>query len=77
MPDDIEKPAVYVDESGTSMAAPHVSGVAAAFLSVRHEFIGKPDELKEILMKSATPLGRERSFEGAGLVDIMRALQSV
>ena len=29
----------YTEDSGTSMAAPHVSGVIAAFLSVRREFI--------------------------------------
>ena len=31
----------YIETSGTSMAAPHVSGVVAAFLSVRREFIGQ------------------------------------
>ncbi len=34
----------YVETSGTSMAAPHVSGVIAAFLSVRGEFIGEAGE---------------------------------
>ena len=69
--------AVYVEESGTSMAAPHVSGVVAAFLSVRGEFMGRPEEVKRIFVSSATPLGRDPNFEGAGLVDLMRALQSV
>lgn len=69
--------AAYVDDSGTSMAAPHVSGAIAAFLSIRREFIGRPAEVKRVFMDSATPLGRDRYFEGRGLVDLMRAIQSV
>ena len=69
--------AYYVDDSGTSMAAPHVSGAIAAFLSIRKEFMGKPLDVKGIFLKTATTLGRERYFEGYGLVDLMRAIQSV
>ena len=68
---------LYCEQSGTSMAAPHVSGIAAAFLSVRTEFIGQPERLKEILMQTAVDLRRERKFQGAGLVDLMKALQAV
>lgn len=67
----------YVETSGTSMAAPHVSGVIAAFLSVRREFIGQAEKVKEIFVSTATDLKRERYFQGAGLVDLMRAIQSV
>jgi subtilisin family serine protease len=68
----------YIDDSGTSMASPHVSGAIAAFLSIRREFIQRPDEVKKIFLDTATPLGdRERYFQGHGLVDLMRAIQSV
>lgn len=67
----------YIDDSGTSMAAPHVSGAIAAFLSIRREFIQKPIRVKEIFMSTATCLGRERYFQGSGLVDLMRAIQSI
>ena len=67
----------YVETSGTSVAAPHVSGAIAAFLSIRGEFIGKPERVKEIFTSTATDLKRDRYFQGAGLVDLMRAIQSV
>jgi serine protease AprX len=67
----------YIETSGTSMAAPHVSGVIAAFLSVRREFIGQPERVKQIFLSSSTDLRRDRYFQGSGLIDLMRAIQSV
>ena len=67
----------YLEDSGTSMAAPHVSGVIAAFLSVRREFIGQSEKVKKIFLSTATDLNRERYFQGHGLVDLMRAIQAV
>jgi serine protease AprX len=67
----------YKEDSGTSMAAPHVSGVIAAFLSVRREFIGQPENVKKIFLSTATDLNRVPYFQGRGLVDLMRAIQSV
>lgn len=69
--------AEYVEDSGTSMAAPHVSGAIAAFLSIRQEFIGRPDEVKQIFLSTATDLKREKYFQGHGLIDLIRAIQSV
>jgi serine protease AprX len=69
--------ATYVENSGTSMAAPHVSGAAAAFLSVHREFVGRPEDVKRVLIAAATDLGRSPTFQGGGLVDVMRAIQSV
>ena len=69
--------AAYVEQTGTSMAAPHVSGAIAAFLSVKREFVGRPEDVKRIFIESATSLNREAAWQGAGLVDLLRALQSV
>lgn len=74
--DGLDNAAVYVEESGTSMAAPHVSGAIAAFLSVQRELIGQPEEIKRIFMATATSLRRDPNCQGAGLVDLMRALQA-
>ena len=67
----------YKESSGTSAAAPHVSGAIAAFLSVHKEYRGDPESIKQIFMKSATDLGRDRAYQGAGIVDLMRAMMSV
>lgn len=69
--------AYYREESGTSMAAPHVSGAIAAFLSIHREFVGQPERVKEVLLATATDLKRKRDFQGAGLLDLLRAIQSV
>ena len=56
------------------MAAPHVSGVLAAFLAARKEFIGYPNRVKEILLANCTDLKRDRSHQGAGLPNLVRML---
>lgn len=62
---------------GTSMAAPHVSGAAALVMARYFELVGQPRKIKETLCTSATDLGRERYFQGAGLLDILRAMQAI
>jgi len=65
---------LYAEDSGTSPAAAHVAGVAAQVLSVRPALLGKPLELKRLLMETAIDLARVREFQGAGLVDVLSAL---
>ncbi len=68
---------LYCEQTGTSMAAPHVSGALAAFLSVRTEFIGQPERVKALFLANAIDLGREVTFQGNGLLDLMKVLQAV
>ena len=63
--------------NGTSQAAPHVSGAAALLMARYPELVGEPERVKDILARTATDLGRDRAFQGHGLVDVLRATQSV
>jgi serine protease AprX len=68
--------ATYVEMSGTSMAAPHVSGAIACLMSARDEFIGAPDLVKARLKASATDLGLIQTYQGAGLIDAFELISS-
>ena len=65
------------ESDGTSMAAPHVSGAAALIMARHAELIGRPGQIKKILCETATDLQRETHFQGAGMVDVLRAMQSI
>ncbi len=65
----------YVYAQGTSMAAPHVSAIAALLYQ---KGITSPEEIAKILKETATPLdksGMEKNYYGAGLVNPLKALE--
>src|SRR5439155_7712670 len=67
----------YALTTGTSAAAPHVSGVAALLLSVRPDLT--KDQLRQALLTSAAdvcPAGRDDG-SGFGRLDAAGALSSV
>lgn len=66
----------YTRMSGTSMAAPHVAGISALLLQANPKL--QPNEIKTLLMNTATPLSEEYSvFDvGAGRVDPYRAVHT-
>jgi subtilisin family serine protease len=72
-----KQPYAYEEKSGTSMAAPHVSGAIATFLSIHKEYRRQPEMVKQIFLKTATDLNRHQYFQGAGLLDLLRAAMSV
>lgn len=65
---DGKNPKGYAIQSGTSMAAPVVSGVAACLYAMRPDLT--PAQVKQILVRDALPLRKEdRYAQGRGLLN--------
>lgn len=64
----------YTKVSGTSMAAPHIAGVAALLLQKNHSL--SPDDVKRIMKNSAVDTGADVLSQGAGLVNVALALEN-
>jgi serine protease len=62
----------YAFYTGTSQAAPHVSGIASLMLSVNAKLT--PSEVREILTKTANPVSKCDEGCGAGLVNAYQAV---
>lgn len=67
--------AFYAEASGTSMATPHASGVAALLLEAEPDLT--PREIKQLIMSAATGLGFEENAEGAGRGDAYASFTAV
>jgi subtilisin family serine protease len=72
----IDYSTAYARISGTSMAAPHIAGIAALILQEHADYT--PAEVKEALQNTADKLSNDYSvYEvGAGLVDVKEAVHS-
>ncbi|PFM82135.1 hypothetical protein COJ46_08725 [Bacillus sp. AFS077874] len=66
----------YQTMSGTSMATPHVAGMAALILSAHPNY--KPEDVKAALMQTADPIDKQQSvFQiGSGKTDPYQAVHS-
>lgn len=67
----------YLHFNGTSMAAPHVAGVAALILGENSRLKGEPDKVREVLLQSVSkPKGWEQEQLGAGITDAFQAVEN-
>ena len=56
---------IYTYKSGTSMACPHISGIAALLISVNSDLAN--NEVRTILQQTAEDLGLDPAWQGYGL----------
>ena len=62
----------YKTMSGTSMACPHVTAACALILSKSNL---DPNGVKEVLLKSCKDMGYSKTKQGAGLIDVSKAVK--
>lgn len=71
----VSDPLHYASLSGTSMAAPHIAGIAAQLLQVDPDL--SPEAVADALVATATDYGDPGFAQGAGLVDAVAAARLV
>ena len=65
---------LYVDKSGTSIAAPHVAGTAALLQAANPSL--SPDQVMELIVGTATPMQGDVAEVGAGYLDAEAAFRA-
>lgn len=65
----------FVSKSGTSMAAPHVSGVAALLKQMNPA--KNALDIKNLILKTASPLSYDSNASGSGYLNADKALQTL
>ncbi len=63
-------PGSYISMSGTSMAAPHIAGIAALILQLHPDWT--PQQVKDAIKNSADDLHLGEDMQGAGLVNTLK-----
>jgi subtilisin family serine protease len=71
----VPAPGGYQITSGTSVAAAHVSGVAALLLARNPKLT--PDDVRRVLSRTAHVLAGKRNDTGAGVIDALDAVNSL
>jgi serine protease AprX len=72
----LDPTSIFIRLDGTSMATPHVAGVAALMLSKPATPTHPPADIKAILMRTAVNIGATANEMGSGRIDALAAVNA-